>query len=740
MSVSFAPIASWPVVTIISLALAWLVLGVYRARLEGHPAKLRVALTTLRMAMWFVLTMAMLRPSVNWSEPDDRPRVVAIAADASRSMTIADASNSVPRREAILELIEANEDLLSGDDRVQIRLFDFANELVGVEKIGLETDGEWTNLASAIDGLSDQLRGDRVLAAVLMTDGANRTVERVGKPPAAAAQQFAEQTGASVHSVVFGSSDLSAGGVDLAVESISVDPNAFVKKTVPIQAKIRMSGFSGRSTRVRLLLEDRSGIGAEQVGELKPLPLSAAATPMKEVTADSGDVVVPVDLSLVADEPGEFKLRVEVESADGESQLANNSRDTLLTVRKNGLKVAYFDTARWEKRFLGRINKTARIQLDYVFTPDSESLNQVLNARDWFGPNEYDVFLIGDVPPELFDGSSEFGNGLLKRVRDGAGLGLICGEKLLSERPPGFLTDVLPVTWRGREPQVKEGGFRLTPTPAGLGSFVLRGVAEQWTELPPFERVFDIRPRNQTIPILAETPEGEPLLIAAETGRSRTAVLASADTWMWYTAGYPEIHQRFWQQLLLWLGRKDEDTDKPVWVSVTPRTVDQGRQVEIAYGARDPKGEPRKDATFKLSVTLPSGEAVEVPAGGGESPISVFEQTADAGDYWVNVETETAEGAVETASTRFLVNRRDAELDSPAADPAQLETIAASSGGIMMVPENFRDWLSDLLRASAESDVVKTTTVPLWDGWPLLLVFLVLLFTEWTIRRLRGMV
>lgn len=740
MNVSFAPVVSWLVVAIASLTLAWIVLGIYRARLASQPAKIRVALTTLRMAMWFVLTIAMLRPSLQWTEPDERPRILAIAADASRSMTIADADDGRSRRDALLELIDENDDLLGGDDRVQVRLYDFADQLDAVEKFGNTTEGEWTDLASTIEGLGDQVRGERVLAAVLMTDGANRTVERVGTPPSAAAQQFAEQTGASVHSVVFGSSDLSAGGVDLAVESISVDPMAFVKKTVSIQAKIRLSGYSGQSTRVRVLLEDRSGIGSEQVGELKPLPLSASATPMTEITAGSGDVVLPVDLSLVAQDAGEFKLRVEVEAAEGESQLANNSRETLLTVRKNGLKVAYFDTARWEKRFLGRINKTARIQLDYVFTPDVDTLQSVLSARDWFGDNEYDVFLIGDVPPELFTGNNEFATGLLSRVRDGAGLGLICGEKMLSERPPSFLADVLPVTWRGREPRVKPDGFQLTPTPVGVGSFVMRGVADQWTELPPLERVFDVRPRNQTIPVLAETPDGEPLVIAAETGRGRTAVLATADTWMWYTAGHPQIHQRFWQQLLLWLGRKDDDTERPVWVSVEPRTVDQGRSVEISYGARTVDGEPREDAKFRLSVTSPSGESIELAASSGETPVTIFDQTTEAGDYWVTVETETEAGVVESDTTRFLVNRRDAELDSPAADPAQLEQIAGASGGQMMVPDNFRDWLADFIRASEESDVVKTTSISLWDGWPLLAIFVALLATEWTIRRLRGMV
>lgn len=740
MQLTFAPIVSWPLAVLIAAALAWLVLGVYGRRLQGQPTKLRVSLTTLRMAMWFVLMFAMVRPSLLWSEPDERARVIYVAADASRSMTVNDGLDAKSRREVLLDLIARNSSLLAGDERVRVELFDFADSLTPVDKLTDAAEGDWTDLAAVIEDITERSRGERALAAVLLSDGANRTPTSTGGKAVVAAQRFAEQTGVSVHAVPIGSSDLSAGGVDLAIESISVDPLAFVKKTVPLQAQVRVSGFTGQSAKVRVLVEDRNGLEDGQPGELKPRSLSASATPIVEVKVTDGNTIVPVDLSFVADEPGDIKIRVEIESADGETQLANNSREALVTVQKNGLKVAYFDTARWEKRFLGRINSSARVQLDYVFVPDTRSLKRVLDARDWFGPNEYDVFLIGDVPPELFAADSEFAKGLLKRVRGGAGLGLIAGAKLLGDRPPPFLQDVLPVTWRGRDPRVKEDGFALVPTPVGLGSFVLRGVTDQWKQLPAFDRVFDVSPRNAAIPVLAETPDGEPLLIAAETGRGRTAVLATADTWMWAMAGYSDTHQRFWQQLLLWLGRKELDTDKPVWVSIEPRTVDQGRPVEIKYGARTADGEPREDVKYRLSVTKPDGETVELPASSGLTPLSELADTSQNGDYWIKVEATTPEGETNSATTRLLVNLRDAELDSPAADPAQLEQIAAASGGVTVSPDRFDSWLSDLLQASRESDIVKMSSIALWDRWPLLAVFLALLSIEWTIRRLNGLV
>lgn len=740
LSITFAPIVSWPFVTIVALALAWLVLGVYRPRLSGQPDKLRIALTTLRMAMWLVLLVAMLRPSLLWSEKDERPRVLYVAADASRSMTVADAAGGKTRRDALLDLVDDNSSLLAGDDLVQVRLFDFAADAAAVETLDDQPDGDWTDLGNTLETLTNQARGERVLGAVILSDGANRTPKRSNTVPADLARQFAEQTGASVFAVPFGASDLSAGGIDLAVETVSVDPLAFVKKTVPLQAQLRFSGFAGRTARVRVVLEDRTGLGDGEAGELKPLPMSRVATPMTEVTVDGNDIRLPIDLSFVAEEPGEFKLRVEVEAADGEAQLANNARETLITVRKNGLKVAYFDTARWEKRFLGKINKTARIQLDYVFVPDASSIDRILKARDWFAPNEYDVFLIGDLPPELFAADSEFAVGLLNRARAGAGLGLLAGTKLLTKRPPPFLEDVLPVTWRGREPRTDKDGFAFQPTTFGRASYVLRGVADVWEELPPFDRVFNVKPRNVAVSVMAETPDGDPLLVSAETGRGRTAVLTTADTWMWAMAGHADIHQRFWQQLLLWLGRKELDSDAPVWVKVEPRTADQGVPVEVSFGARDSEGEPRSDTKLSVTVQKPDGTELSLPSGSGEIVRALFEETDRPGDYWLTATSETPEGDTFEATSRLLINRRDAELDSPAADPAQLEQLTAASGGITIAPERFSEWLGDLLKASRESDVVKQTAVNIWDGWPLLAIFVSLLIVEWTIRRTRGLV
>src|SRR5690606_16742004 len=109
-----------------------------------------------------------------------------------------------------------------------------------------------------------------------------------------------------------------------------------------------------------------------------------------------------VDLSLVADVPGEYKIAVEAVPLEGEIKTTNNRLETLLTVRKGGLKVAYFDTFRDEARFLEKLNRTAKIQLDWQLMLPGRMASRTEVPASLFDPGQYDVYVIGDVPASAF--------------------------------------------------------------------------------------------------------------------------------------------------------------------------------------------------------------------------------------------------------------------------------------------------------------------------------------------------
>ncbi|MCY2932847.1 MAG: hypothetical protein NT172_01655, partial [Planctomycetota bacterium] len=90
-------------------------------------------------------------------------------------------------------------------------------------------------------------------------------------------------------------------------------------------------------------------------------------------------------------------------------------------------------------------------------------------------------------------------------------------------------------------------------------------------------------------------------------------------------------------------------------------------------------------------------------------------------------------------SARFLVTQDDKELESPTADPNLLASIATTTGGKVLKPEELIKELKTLdLRQFREFE--SQEEFRLWDNWVMLLLFVFVISLEWVIRRKMGMV
>ncbi len=761
MSLLFQPVWSWPVVLLVGAGLIALVLWTYPSRVRHLSPRWRRTLLALRLLTALVLLFAMLRPSLMFSESDQQLSEIVIVSDTSASMQTPDGPGGITRRDAILRTLNEAEPILTkASETVDLRFVDFDEDYRPVSKPVEEAEGRFTAIGSVLDELRQDDTGKRLFAVVLMSDGAQRAIPPFDLDPRVAARRFAEQRGIPIHTIVYGASELSNAGLDLAVEDLFlVDSVTFEKKTVPVRAQIRLLGAAGRKVNVRLLREDRSGQGAGRTGELLPVPFSSGVTPMLELEARDNDETIPVELSFVAETPGEYKIAVEVQPLDGELKVTNNRLETLLTVRKGGLRVAYIDVVgRNESRFIDKLNRTAKIQLDWqVVLPGK--LAQLTELRpSLFDPGAYDVYIIGDVPARVFrEGGRDFLAELADRVREGAGLMMIGGQHNFgaggyADSP---LADLLPVVMSPADiladdefspEQQIDRRLEMLPTRSGSNLHYVMNVAARdnrrtWEQLPPLLGATRLTPKKSA-DVLAESSDHVPLLIISDTGRSRTMAFAADSTWMWHMHGFEEIHQRFWQQVILWLARKELEGDQQVWVRVDPRNYAPQSLVTMTFGARDDKGQPVDDATFSVNITKPDGTMLEPPAQkAGGTHLAEFRETLDPGDYWVTVTARRTGAPIGVpATTRFIVDPRDPELDNPAADPDLMAEIAALTGTAPVPAEEFGPFLESLLEAGITAELTKHTQINLWDGWPLLGLFVTLLTAEWFFRKRRGLV
>jgi hypothetical protein len=266
--------------------------------------------------------------------------------------------------------------------------------------------------------------------------------------------------------------------------------------------------------------------------------------------------------------------------------------------------------------------------------------------------------------------------------------------------------------------------------------------------LPPLDGANRIG-RNELKPnaqVLAEAddPQRHPLLVAGQSGDGRVLAFAGDSTWRWQMAGFGETHRRFWRQCVLWLAKKDEQTEGRVWLRLANRRVMRGMRVDFAVGAEDAQGALIQSAQFEVTVHTPDGRAEQVrPIKSGAEWAAVFRETAKPGDYRISVTAKDGDSMLGTAEARFLVPDQDLELDRPAAEPslmAQLAEMTKPAGGAALAAEELPDLLKRLAEKPPELKEEVIAKMTYWDTWPFFLLFVGLLGVEWFLRKRWGLV
>jgi hypothetical protein len=278
-----------------------------------------------------------------------------------------------------------------------------------------------------------------------------------------------------------------------------------------------------------------------------------------------------------------------------------------------------------------------------------------------------------------------------------------------------------------------------------------------WRSLKPLRGANRFLKRKDRSTVLAQSAEGDPLLVQSTYVQGRVLALATESTHRWRKFGQVEPHKKFWRQSVLWLARRDKQQANSVFIELPQRRFQSRSRVHFEAGLTDEAGDVVVDAVLRATLTRPDGSTETIPLNrtqglDNETTLQnalrgIIAKTEDAGDYRLTVTAMTGEEPLTTTSKDFIVEKVDFELADPAANPGLMEMLArmtARTGGKSIAPEQLSTVLDEIKASPPKSEIETQSKWQLGDtmadAWGYFGLLVVLLTTEWFLRKKWGLV
>lgn len=721
-------------------------------------------LLALRLIAVAALLLILVKPVfVVPADADANKPTLAVLLDRSGSMAAQDQPDSPSRHAQAAEMLLRQARRLGETFRVQ--WFDFAatpataksaEDLARRNTTGPGTDA--TDIAAVLR-LAGQAAPDA--GVLLLSDGIANTP---GDPAA-----VAESLGAPVYAVAVGSTEPSAGRANLQLLRIDATLQTAVDHATDISARIRMTRLANTQSQVQLFEGD-------------------AATPIatETISTTANDATLPVTFTWTPrkDSPtGVVALRIRVAPNALESTADDNEIVLHVAPASPAIRVLYIEGAvRPEYKYLHRLLQSdpnvqfaglVRIRGNTFWSQGK--LDGVAPAglpatdEDF---RRFDVLILGDLD------ASFLGVERMARIRrfvaDGGGLLMLGGQS--SFGPGGYsrseVEAALPVVVGGpNQPQVKQPFVpQLTalgvehPIFAGIAGFFSRegGAAPDatLTPLPALQGCVSVPRAKPGAAVLAVHPTqrndaGLLIVLAAEPfGAGRSAALTADTTWRWYlplrAMGAKSPYARFWGQLIRWLAGAEAVTrrDGALVLLRAERTYTRAGEAPVSLQAlvRNADGTPAVDAnvtvTLQPKVKTESKTPASILLKAADSP-GLFEgeiTPAEAGEFVLALTAADEKGdTLGTDELPLKVLPTSSERDQTDRNDALLHAVADRSKGqfveLSALP-NFLDALVARRRLQA-GPPPQAQVLPLYNFPALFVIFVLLLTTEWILRRRR---
>jgi len=694
----------------------------YRSTVPSLSAGWRGLMGSLRFLALALICFLLFEPVLRQIQSTERPPVLAVLVDESESMRVVTAGDQSPSAATARDSVRSIVETLGSEAGPGAVRFFGANQplraLPGPIADSLRFDGARTNLASALQAVPEELQGENLKGIVLVSDGQYNT----GQNPL----RVADRSPVPIHTVTVGDTTRRR---DLRLRSVATNERAYLDSRVPVQATLTTTGGKGEAVTVTL----------EQDGQ---------TLDQSEVRLPTGTGEVSVDLTFEPTEAGLQQLTVRASEVSGEVTTRNNVQTVSLRVLESKRQVLLLGAA-------PSPNLTA-IRRVYERNADTEVTSRIPQRDGSFlgGPlpedlSTYDVvvcagFPSDPVPEEVVERIAtliEDGTPALFFLDQQTDLGAWAEhfEPFLPATPGAANTGFTQVSLNIVDSERQHPIFRIEDAELTLFDRLppVQGSDIQWTSTPDARVLATATRPNDSA--------SAPLLVVRSRAGLRTGAFLGTGVWRWallpsQLAPADPLWPGLASNLLRWVSTEADDS--PVRVRPVASTFDGGEPVSFTGQVYDESMQPVSDATVEVTVTDSTGTDYPYtmePVGQGRYTLDVG--TLPEGRYRYTAAAQLEGTELGTDQGEFSVSPLRLEYQAPRADPVLMRQIAARSGGTTYTTKTANQLPEDLAqRASFSSEVVQQSTeAELWRTSLFLIAILVLLASEWTLRKYLGL-